>query len=86
MITAVTGNQRNDMIVGTDFDARIIEGLGLCAAQEIQESLIAAERRGSGVPFTVLHIDHGEHGILAQVIQAVQVNCLVALPKTLLFI
>ena len=39
MIAAVTGNQRNDMIVGINLDARIIEGLGLCAAQEIQESL-----------------------------------------------
>ena len=86
VITAVTGNQRNDVVIGVYLNARIIKSLGLCPLHKCQEVIIVTERSGSGVPFAVDQIDHGEDGIFAQAIEGVKVNCFVGFIETALFI
>ena len=83
---SVAGNQREDMIVFVYFDPRIIKGRGLGTFDKAQKTLVTVKGCRGSVPIAAANIYYGENGILAQVIEGIEVKRFVCFVETFLFV
>ena len=86
MIVAVAGNQRENMIFLGYFYPGIKKGRGLGPIDKAQKTLVTVKGCRGSVPICAFYVDNGEDGILAQIIEGIEINGFVGFIETFLFI